>query len=158
MIQPGIPEHFLKQAVQHALEDYPKECCGVMLGPVQRPLITRLIPCRNVQDDYHVQDPKTFPRTSRNAYWISPEDLLRLQRQMREQRETIKVIYHSHPDAPAYFSEEDKRLAFADGAPVYPEAKYLIISVSGGAPREAAIFAWNETRRDFLLEAKENSF
>ena len=44
-------------------------------------------------------------------------------RQMRERDEQLYAIYHSHPDAPAYPSATDQRLA------AYPGVLYLIISL-----------------------------
>jgi len=44
-------------------------------------------------------------------------------RQMRERDEQLYAIYHSHPDAPAYPSGTDLKLA------AYPGVLYLIISL-----------------------------
>ena len=44
-------------------------------------------------------------------------------RRMRERDEELYAIYHSHPDAPAYPSPTDQRLA------AYPGVLYLIISL-----------------------------
>jgi [CysO sulfur-carrier protein]-S-L-cysteine hydrolase len=65
----------------------------------------------------------------------------------------VKVIYHSHIDAGAYFSETDRRQALMGDEPVYPEAVYLVTSVCGPAERarvDATVgFAWDPAHSDF---------
>ena len=89
----------------------------VRLGPTTRE--RRLLACRNIQDELHAKDPERFPRTARTAYYIAHEDLLEIGRRESEGFE-VQVIYHSHVDAGAYFSETDRRNAMIDGAPAYP--------------------------------------
>ena len=62
----------------------------------------------------------------------------------------MRVIYHSHVDAGAYFSEEDERIALSEGGPAYPGVSYLVVSVTGGKVGEASLFAWDERKRAFL--------
>jgi proteasome lid subunit RPN8/RPN11 len=45
----------------------------------------------------------------------------------------VAVIYHSHVDAGAYFSETDRRQALVGGEPAYPNAVYVVTSVVAGA-------------------------
>ena len=47
----------------------------------------------------------------------------------------MAVIYHSHVDAGAYFSETDRRQALVGGEPAYPGAVYVVTSVVRGARR-----------------------
>lgn len=145
----GFPEVLLKAVLEHAQRDYPAECCGVVLGPQGSESYSRVQSCRNLQDEYHAKDPVQFPRTSKNAYWMDPRELMRLQKQMREAEEEIKVIYHSHIDAGAYFSEEDERMALSEGAPVYPKAVYLVVSVLKGIPQEFCFFRWDASAKKF---------
>ena len=42
------------------------------------------------------------------------------------------MIYHSHVDAGAYFSETDRRNAMVDGVPAYPQATYVVVAVAEG--------------------------
>lgn len=101
---------------QQAAAEYPNECCGVIL---RRGAERRIVACRNVQDQMHARDPITFPRTARNAYYMDPIDALRLNRLVDEGFE-FAVIYHSHPNAGAYFSETDRGQALIRGEPAYP--------------------------------------
>ena len=98
---------------QQAVAEYPNECCGVILT---RGVERRLIACRNVQDQMHARDPITFPRTAQNAYYMDPMDALKLNRLVDEGFE-FSVIYHSHPNAGAYFSETDRAQALIRASP-----------------------------------------
>ena len=62
----------------------------------------------------------------------------------------VSVIYHSHVDAGAYFSETDRRQALVGGQPAYPAAVYVVTSVMGGRVDAIAAFRWDAGRRDFV--------
>ncbi len=131
---------------RQAMEQYPHESCGVVVtrGPGRR-----LVRCRNAQNELHARDPERHPRDARTAYYIAPADLLRIGR-LEADGFTVAVIYHSHVDAGAYFSETDRRQALIGGEPAYPDATYVVTSVEGGVARAAAAFRWSGTQRDFL--------
>jgi glutamate-1-semialdehyde 2,1-aminomutase len=130
---------------RQAVAEYPNECCGVILA---RGGERRHMPCRNVQDQMHARDPMTFPRTARNAYYMDPLDALRLNR-LVDEGFTFAVIYHSHPNAGAYFSETDRAQALIKGEPAYPGAVYLVVSVVGREVRALAAYRWNAERAVF---------
>lgn len=134
---------------RQAEAEYPAECCGVVLVRPGPPEARRLMACRNIQDELHQRDPQRFPRTARTAYYIAHEDLLEIGRRESEGFE-VRVIYHSHVDAGAYFSETDRRNAMVDGVPAYPQATYVVVSVAGGAVAETRAHRWSETAGDFV--------
>lgn len=139
-----VLDEFWARIVRHAESEYPAECCGIALASRNRPdEITGLIPCRNAQDEFHARDPEHFPRTSANAYFIDPKDLLQIERKCREQQKLIRLVYHSHPDAEAYFSEEDTRQSLMAGEPLMPDAWQLVLSVKGGNVVAHKIFRWD---------------
>jgi proteasome lid subunit RPN8/RPN11 len=142
----------LAEIQAHAEADYPRESCGVVLtrGTGERLLVR----CRNVQDLLHESDPVANPRDARTAYYIDPKDLLRIGRHEAEGYR-VAVIYHSHCDAGAYFSETDKRNAVLGSEPAYPETIYLVTSVGSGRAAATAAFRWHAERRDFLPVALE---
>jgi proteasome lid subunit RPN8/RPN11 len=129
-----------------AVEEYPFESCGVILA---RDGERRLLRCRNAQNELHARDPERYPRDARTAYYIDPKDLLRIG-DLERQGFAVAVIYHSHVDAGAYFSDTDRRQAMVGGEPAYPDAVYVVTSVVGGAVDAAAAFRWDAARRDFL--------
>src|SRR5262249_21753232 len=130
---------------RQAIEESSNECCGVILV---RGAERRHVPCRNVQDQMHARDPMTFPRTARNAYYMDPLDALRLNR-LVDEGFAFAVIYHSHPNAGAYFSETDRAQALIKGEPAYPGAVYVVVSVVGRQARAVSAYRWNIERRVF---------
>jgi glutamate-1-semialdehyde 2,1-aminomutase len=130
---------------RQAVAEYPNECCGVILT---RGSERRLVACRNLQDQMHARDPITFPRTARNAYYMDPLDALRLNR-LVDQGFEFAVIYHSHPNAGAYFSETDRAQALIRGEPAYPGAVYVVVSVIGREVKSLAAFRFNRASAAF---------
>jgi len=128
-----------------AVAEYPAESCGVVLT---RNGERQLLPCRNVQNELHARDPERHPRDARTAYYIDPADLLRIGR-LEGDGFTVSVIYHSHIDAGAYFSETDRRNAMLGDEPSYPQATYVVTSVCEGRVDAMAAFKWDPSQRDF---------
>jgi proteasome lid subunit RPN8/RPN11 len=80
-----IPKNLLQEIIEHSEREYPRECCGMVLGPENSPLeLRRIRPCQNVQNRYHALDPVNFPRTAETAYFIDPKELLAIQKEIRE--------------------------------------------------------------------------
>ncbi len=142
-----IPRAMLQEMLAHAEKAYPQEACGVITGVGTR--LTRLTRCRNAQDELHAQDPEHYPRSSRDGYNIDSSEMFEILRGADARGEEIKIIYHSHVDAGAYFSQEDKQAATWDGEPTYPDVAYIVISVMAGTPESASLYRWNADRRDF---------
>jgi len=128
--------------------EYPAECCGVLLAR-SAPPERALMPCRNIQDELHAQDPARHPRDSRTAYFIDPKDLLAIGRR-EAQGYRVATIYHSHVDTGAYFSPTDRQNALINGEPAYPDAVYVVLSVLEGRVADAAAFVWDTSARDFV--------
>ena len=144
----AIPKPLVAEIVAHARETYPDECVGFLLAPRAAPgAADEARRCANVQNQLHADDPANYPRTARTAYNLGAKDLFFLDKSQRGERPVV-CIYHSHIEADAYFSAEDRRFAVQDGALVYP-VEYLVVSVYDGEPRAANLFRWNETRGDF---------
>jgi proteasome lid subunit RPN8/RPN11 len=136
-----------REAIERqAVEEYPAEACGVVLVRTGE---RRLLRCRNAQNELHARDPGRYPRDARTAYHIADQDRLAMVR-LEGQGFAPAVIYHSHVDAGAYFSETDKRQALIGDEPIYPEATYLVLSVVGGRVAGMNAFRWDPGRRDFL--------
>jgi proteasome lid subunit RPN8/RPN11 len=83
---------------RHGEETYPHECCGVLLGQMDRDVrtVTSTARCQNTRTD-----------SPQNRYRIDSKELVRIQRQARERNEDIIGFYHSHPDHPAQWSKTD---------------------------------------------------
>jgi proteasome lid subunit RPN8/RPN11 len=145
-----IPDDLLRGMMAHAEQEYPRECCGMLLAEMNDPSRLRLRECTNSQDRFHELDPSRFPRTSANAYYFAPSDLLAVEREIRERREVLHAICHSHIDADAYFSEEDIRQAVVDGEAVYPAVVQLVIPVREGVAGLPAAFMWEADSKEYV--------
>lgn len=123
----------LAQVFAHAQESYPRECCGYLRQDPSGQWIC--VPCENQQDKLHALDPEQYPRDARTAYHIGGRALLDLV-QSFETSTPVQVIYHSHPEGGAYFSETDSQAALAAGYPV----DYLVVDAAQGQARHAKLF------------------
>lgn len=138
----------LEAIKRHAVDEYPREACGVILV---RGTERRLLRCHNDQDELHARDPARHPRDARTAYSISLEGFRQIDK-LESEGFRIRTFYHSHIDAGAYFSETDKRHAAPPprGEPLYPDATYLVVSVVDRRVEATGTFGWDPTERDFL--------
>ncbi len=129
----------------HALETYPSECCGFLFGPADDPAAVdeaRREP--NEADKYHQMDPETFPRTSATYFKINELRATRTLDQAAADGRPLKVIYHSHCDAGAYFSEEDTA-TFSHGGQLMWPCAFVVVSVqkdAAGTPRVVERRLW----------------
>ena len=124
----------------HARECYPSESCGFIAGPVAEPaLLTESTRQENEADKYHRLDPETFPRTSRTYFKINEMRAARAFESGAASGKPIKVIYHSHCDAGAYFSAEDSATFAVDGELMWPCA-YVVVSVMDGQVQDTKLW------------------
>jgi len=116
-----------------AIACYPNEACGFVMGPVDD--IAALDEAKsepNEADKWHARDPITFPRTARTYFKINELRASRLFDSQAAAGRPVKVIYHSHCDAGAYFSAEDAYTFSVDGQLTWPVA-FIVVSVVDGA-------------------------
>jgi [CysO sulfur-carrier protein]-S-L-cysteine hydrolase len=131
----------LSEVIADVEAGYPREACGLLLS---RQGDWRVRPMTNAYDRYHNLDPLRFPRTARTAYLFDPKEWLQVSREADERGEHIACVYHSHIDAGAYFSAEDRAMAAPDGDPVLPGTAYLVLAVDRGKATAAKLFWWGE--------------
>ena len=112
-----IPQPEYDAIRRHGEETYPYECCGVLLGRSAEDgrEVTKAVRCGNTRSD-----------SAHNRYHIAPQELVRIQRQAREDGLEILGFYHSHPDHPARWSQTDLAEAHWIGC------SYVITSVEQG--------------------------
>jgi adenylyltransferase/sulfurtransferase len=130
------------------VRDYPKECCGIVFGPRGQAIADKARNCTNIQDELHAEDPVLHTRDSRTAYNLGASDLFALQKSLRGDT-PAKIVYHSHVDVGAYFSDTDQAAARMGDEPAYP-VEYLVIDVSAGTVRGSAQFVWDEAQRHYV--------
>ena len=153
----SIASNLLKVIHFQAMEEYPDECCGVILGNPENRDEDIVFRCANIQNQEHAKDPENFPRDAKTAFTIDPKDLLAIEKKTRTKGWTIKTFYHSHPEHDAYFSAEDKKMALSEwGDPWYPESTHLVVSVYNGVIKDQALFAWDPDMKTFKEQPKES--
>ncbi len=126
----------LDQIREIAEQAYPQECCGIMLGLVEKDCKTvmRLVLAQNERLD-----------SLANRYLISPEVIHRVEQDIRGTKTKIVGFFHSHPDVPAQPSAYDHEHA-------WPWFSYLIVSVRKGESREVLTWKLKDDRSVFLPE------
>lgn len=118
---------------------YPEECCGILLGRIDRlnKTVVEVIPTINAWvKSAIVQNLDTnnkITHTKNNRYTILPQDIFKAQKRGRDLHLDIIGFFHSHPDYPAIPSTCDRDQAWE----VY---SYPIISVIQG--KVSTIKSW----------------
>lgn len=98
---------------QHALAEYPRECCGLIIRENRKQLY---VPCRNTA------------ATPSEHFRLAPEDYA-----AAEDRGEVLAVVHSHPDHSAMPSDADRVACEASGIP------WHIVEVRKGADDGVAV-------------------
>ncbi|MGH2955843.1 MAG: Mov34/MPN/PAD-1 family protein [Solirubrobacterales bacterium] len=106
-----ISKRIYEEMLEHAREEAPNECCGLIGGVVGE--------ARTV---YRAKNAEASPL----RYNLDPQDQFRIMTEIEDRGEELAAIYHSHTASPAYPSQTDVNLA------AYPDAVYLIVSLADG--------------------------
>ena len=117
----------------HSADCYPEEACGMLFfnGEVRK--------ANNIQNELHEKDPAIYPRDATKGYTMSVEDNRILSASFKTSN-PVTVIYHSHPDVGAYFSQEDRDKALYFGELLYP-VSYLVVDVREGTVIGSKLFS-----------------
>jgi proteasome lid subunit RPN8/RPN11 len=145
---PIVTAPALAEIYAQAQREYPKECCGMVFGPRAEAVADRVRPCVNIQDQLHAEDPVQNPRDARTAYNLGASDLFALQKSLRGDT-PAKIVYHSHVDVGAYFSDTDQAAARMDDEPAYP-VEYVVVDVKSDGAHGAAQFAWDAAKKTYV--------
>jgi len=111
-----VEAHPWQLMLLHAERTYPNECCGAMLGHIQgeKKVVTEAVPLENA-----------YAGEQAARYEVRPEDIREADRAARARGLDLIGIFHSHPDADAYFSETDLK----NSCPWY---SFVVLSVQRG--------------------------
>ena len=138
-----ISKDVLADVDAHAIQEYPNESCGLLIGPAADALrVDTGVRAANMADKYHRADPETFPRTAKTFFIIDARLIYKTFEAGEKTGNPVKVIYHSHCDVGAYFSAEDQAAASPDGMPSYP-VTYLVTSVRQGVVDDHKLFVFD---------------
>ena len=138
----------IEKIYEHALQEYPFECCGVITGNADDQVVHI---CENVQNRLHSEDPVRFPRDARTAYFIERSKFDRIISTANENGDDIVALYHSHADHEAYFSEEDFAAQTVFGEPEFPDALHVVASVMNGKTNAIKCFKWDRDNGNFFV-------
>jgi proteasome lid subunit RPN8/RPN11 len=145
---PTVSPAALQTIYAHARSEHPNECCGIVYGPRDQPIADRATACENIQNRLHAEDPARFDRDARTAYNMEARDIFALQKSLRGDV-PAKLVYHSHVEVGAYFSDTDQAAAAFDGEPAFP-VEYLVVDIGADGPRGAKQFAWSAAEKKYV--------
>ncbi len=126
--------------------EHPEECCGLLFsGPED----TEVVPMPNLQNQLHAENPETYRRDARKAYYMDARELERIRDEKQAGGMALATIYHSHPEEKSYFSETDSEAAAPFGEPNLPGVVYLVYSVIDGKVADLKAFDWSGTEERY---------
>jgi proteasome lid subunit RPN8/RPN11 len=132
------------EVFDHAMRSYPKECCGLLVARAGRPAA---VLAENLLDRAHADDPEAFPRTGETGFLMDG----RLVEDAPLRGEDVVAVFHSHVEAGAYFSAEDRRMATSPwGGPLWPGLAHVVLDARAEGVRGFKVFSWDERARDFV--------
>ena len=108
-----IPGKIFEEMLDHCRKGYPNESCGILAGKGNQ-----------ISKIYKITNSKNSP----DLYVMDSKEQFAVMKDIREQNLSMIAIFHSHPDAAAYPSQTDVRLAF------YDDAIYVIASLAEDGP------------------------
>ena len=124
-----ITHHVLAGLIEHAREEAPLECCGLLAGDGD--LINEYVRTRNV-------------RASQVAYEIDPREHIAVMKSLRTRGRSVLGAYHSHPRTGAVPSPRDVAEAHYE-----IDFVYVIVSLEREPPDIRAY----RLERDAMIEA-----
>jgi proteasome lid subunit RPN8/RPN11 len=133
-----LTENQRKEIAAHGEQDYPYECCGLLLGSFAGgglKVIAEIHPISNAREEH----------AKRNRFLIRPEELMRGERYAEAKNLEVVGFYHSHPDHPAVPSPYDLEHAW----PLY---SYIVVSVTAGATQDLLSWEMQPDRSRFAEE------
>lgn len=142
-----LHQESLEEIFRHAGQEYPYECCGLIVGRMDE--YERIRPCRNMQKSLHEEDPVRHPWDACMAYTIDRAEFTAIIEEATAKGEKLIAFYHSHPNHEAYFSSIDKAAQTALGEPEFPDAFHLVLSLGKEGVKEVRCYRWNEGMGDF---------
>ena len=124
----------LEKIFAHAVDGYPREVCGLVFAARDA----------GGYPDPEVQRCENQHAASRTAYSLSAADVMSLARSLETDR-PARIVYHSHIDIGAYFSDEDVMSAAPGGALLVP-VDHLVVDVRERVVRGAKLYRFDAGR------------
>jgi proteasome lid subunit RPN8/RPN11 len=149
-----LTREVIEKVAEHARSSYAndEEACGYLTGPASSPLLCdEAMPLQNLANRYHALDPDSYPRTGRTYFLLDPMKFAKAVAAGEASQRPVRVLYHSHLDVGAYFSETDAAAATMGGErPSYDGLFYLVTSIQQGTVDDHKLFAWDPETKKFV--------
>ncbi len=128
-----LSETMVDEIELQAVQSYPEECCGMMLGYSEGSVhfIEKVLKIENSQE-----------ANRQRRFYITPDQYRFAEQLAGKWKMELLGFYHSHPDHPAAPSAFDTEHAF-------PWFSYVIVSVDHGKPGAMTAWVLNEESRRF---------
>lgn len=128
-----------------------EEGCGYITGPENDArLASSAVIMPNLANRYHQLDPEAYPRKGNTYFLLDSRKFQRAIEQGETDGSPVKVLWHSHLDVGAYFSETDAAAACMGGDAPANDLAYLVISVRKGVVDDRKLFIWDDATRRFV--------
>ena len=125
-----LSKTLLDKIHESAIEAYPEECCGALLGQING-------------DEKQVQECMPILNTSnenkKRRFMITDQDYMAAEKRARKQGYVLLGFYHSHPDHPPIPSETDKQFA-------WPHFSYPILAIDRKVPQVMKSYVYSEEK------------
>ncbi len=139
-----------------------EEACGYLRGPAGDTVCDEHVRLVNTANKLHAVDPERYFRTGRTFFSFNEKKFADAVELSQREGRPVKVLYHSHLDAGAYFSPTDAAVMSmgeppaVEGGPVvlgpgpaWPLA-FLVVSVARGVVAGRGLFVWDAAARAFV--------
>ncbi|HEX8147574.1 MAG TPA: M67 family metallopeptidase [Pyrinomonadaceae bacterium] len=132
---------------RHAEREYPRECCGLLVGRIVDDGRARII-----HATYPVQNVFADEGEQHHRMAIDPLEYARAERRYAAEGLGVVGNYHSHPEHPAVPSQYDlEHLA------PWPTMSYVVVSVRGGKAADLRSWELEADRSRFKEEELEEA-
>lgn len=135
-----IGDQSLDEIKRHAEAEYPRECCGLLIGRIEDNGRSRIVaethPVKNSWD----------AGSQKDRMLIAPADYARAERESAKRGLGVVGDYHSHPDHEAVPSQFD-----LEHSP-WTTMSYIVVSVRDGRADELRSWEIAEDRSKFSEE------
>lgn len=137
-----LAARLVEEIGRHAEGEYPRECCGLLIGRIEDGGRTRVI-----FETYPVENAFEDEGERHHRMSINPLDYARAERLYASRGLGVVGNYHSHPDHPAVPSRFDlEHLA------PWPTMSYVVVSVRVGKADELRSWELESDRSSFIEE------
>lgn len=133
-----LASHHHDDVSAHSEEEYPNECCGLLIGHFSRngsKTVGEVRPILNARER----------EAKHHRFLIPPEEFRLAERQAAEKGMEVIGFYHSHPDHPAVPSQYDLEHA-------WPAFSYIVVSVRHGHTSDVRSWELQADRTAFSEE------